>query len=88
MSIMNRMNATTTVETAAVVVARVVEAVAAVVAVAEAPVEEARVNTFINTTSLVCRQTSEVDLHHPLTRHIVQACPRKPALVPGPCSPT
>jgi hypothetical protein len=86
MSIMNRMNATTTVETAAVVVARVVEAVAAVVA--EAHVEEARVNTFINTTSLVCRQTSEVDLHPPLTRHIVQACPRKPAPVPGPCSPT
>jgi len=87
MSNMNRMNATTTVETAAVVVARVVEAVAAVVA----PVEEAlvaRVNTFINITSLVCRQTSEVDLHHPLTRHIVQACPRKPSPVPGPCSPT
>ncbi len=89
MSIMNRMNATTTVETAAVVVARVVEAVAE--AVAEAPVEEAlvaRVNTFINTTSLVCRQTSEVGLHPPLTRHIVQACPRKPSPVPGPCSPT
>jgi len=86
MSNMNRMNATTAVETAAVVVARVVAVVAAVVVVAEAP--EDRVNTFINTRSLVCRQTSEVDLHPPLTRHIVQACPRKPSPVPGPCSPT
>ena len=86
MSIMNLMNATTTVETAAVVVARVVEAVAAVVA--EVHVEEVHVNTFINTTSLVCRQTSEVDLHPPLTRHIVRACPRKPSPAPWPCSPT
>ena len=88
MSIMNRMNATTTVETAAVVVARVVEAVAAVVAEAHVEALVARVNTFINTTSLVCRQTSEVDLHPPLTRHKVQAYPRKPSPVPGPCSPT
>ena len=86
MSNMNRMNATITVETAAVVEAHVAEAEAAVVA--EAPVEEARVNTFINTRSLACRQISEVDLHPPLTRHIVQACPRKPSPAPGPCSPT
>lgn len=85
MSNMNRMNATMmSVEPATVVVARVVEAVAAVVAEAH----EDRVNTFINTTSLVCRQTSEVDLHPPLTIHIVQACPHKPSPVPGPCSPT
>lgn len=85
MSIMNRMNATMmSVEHATVVVDNVAEAAVE----AEAHVEEARVNTFINTTSLVCRQTSEVDLPHPLTTHIVQACPRKPALVPGPCSPT
>ena len=83
---MNLMNATTTVETAAVVEAHVAEAEAAVVA--EAPVEEAlvaRVNTFINTRNLACRQTSEVDLPPPLTRRIVQACPRKPFPVPGPC---
>ncbi len=85
MSNMNRMNATTTVETAAVVEGHVV--VAVVVAEAEAHVE-ARVNTFINTKSLVCRQISEVDLHPPLTRRIVQACPRKPSPAPGPCSPT
>lgn len=84
MSNMNRMNATITVETAAVVEGHVAEAAA----VAEAHVEEARVNTFINTKSLVCRQISEVDLHPPLTRRIVQACPRKPSPAPGPCSPT
>ena len=84
---MNRMNATITVETAAVVEGHVVVAVAVAVAEAEAHVE-ARVNTFINTKSLVCRQISEVDLHPPLTRRIVQACPRKPSPAPGPCSPT
>jgi len=84
MSNMNRMNATITVETAAVVEGHVAVAVAE----AEAHVEEARVNTFINTKSLVCRQISEVDLHPPLTRRIVQACPRKPSPAPGPCSPT
>ncbi len=84
---MNRMNATTTVETAAVVEGHVAEAVAVAAVVAEARVE-ARVNTFINTTNLVCRQTSEVDLLHLLTRHTVQACPRKPSPAPWPCSLT
>ncbi len=85
MSNMNHMNATMiSVEPATVVV----DHVAVAAAVVEAHVEEARVNTFINTTNLACRQTSEVDLLHPSTRHIVQACPRKPSPVPGTCSPT
>ena len=86
MSNMNRMNATMiSVEPATVTKDRVVVVVAEAhdVVAAEAPV-----NTFINTTNLVCRQTSEVDLHLPLTRHTVQACPRKLVPAPGPCSPT
>ena len=84
MSNMNRMNATMiSVEPAAVTKDRVVVVVVAAHAAAEAPV-----NTFINTTNLVCRQISEVDLPLPLTRHTVQACPRKLVPAPGPCSPT
>ncbi len=93
---MNLMSATMiSVENAVTVVrvaeARVVEALVAAARVAEALVAAARVavgNTFINTTNLACRQTSRVDLHPLLTRHIVQACPRKPVLVPWLCSPT
>ena len=83
MSNMNRMNATMiSVEPATVTEDRVVVVVAAAHVAAVAPV-----NTFINTTNLVCRQTSEVDLPPLLTRHTVQACPRKPVPAPGPCSP-
>ena len=88
MSNMNRMNATMISVEPATVTEDHVAAVVAVAPVVAAHVAVAHVNTFINTTNLVCRQTSEVDLPLPLTRYTVQACPRKLVPAPEPCSPT